>query len=315
MHSNLSRHRSMVRIVAVLAAVILVAAACNWRGPAPTDESIEAPVGPFEYATIIVPSSVSGFGGGTIWYPTTDEHGEPFAPDVQFGGVAVVPGYVSAESSIAWYGPKLASNGFVVITIATSSIFNFPTSRGEQLLAALDHLTGASDVAHLVDEDRLGVMGWSMGGGGALHAADIRPELRAAVPLAAWHDTKDWSTVTVPTMLVSCENDSTAPNSSHSIPFYESLPDLVWEDRHDSHEELDGTPLFGTRAYVEVAGGGHNCVTSDASDAQKVTVSRSVLPWLKLKLDGDTRYEPWVCPAPVAAELPALSDSRSNCED
>jgi hypothetical protein len=159
------------------------------------------------------------------------------------------------------------------------------------------------------------VMGWSMGGGGALYAASQRPELRAAVPLAAWHGTKDWSSVTVPTMLVSCQNDSTASNSSHSIPFYESLPDLVWEDRHEPHEELDGTPLFGTRAYVEVAGGGHNCVTSDASDAQKVTVSRSVLPWLKLKLDGDTRYEPWVCPAPVAAELPALSDSRSNCED
>lgn len=294
-----SRTGRLLRVLAPLVAVVLVAAACNWRGPSPTDESIEASLGPFEYASIPVPSG-NGFGGGTIWYPLAAE-------GVDFGGVAVVPGFLSAEATIAWYGPKLASNGFVVITIATNSGFDQPASRATQLLAALDYLTGPSPVAHLVDDERLAVMGWSMGGGGALQAASQRPSLKAAVPLAGWHTTKDWSTLSVPTLVVACQNDAVAGNASHSIPFYESLPDMVVTI------EVDGAPrqvaLPGTRAYLEVAGGSHNCVTSE-----NVTVARSVLPWLKRWVDGDTRYLPWICPAPVAAALPAVSDSRSNCD-
>ncbi|MCC5952534.1 MAG: alpha/beta hydrolase [Acidimicrobiia bacterium] len=294
-----SRRAVPLRIVVIAAALLLIGTACDWRGPAPTDASIEASLGPFEYASIPVGSG-HGFGGGTIWYPIADE-------GVDFGGVAVVPGFLSAESSISWYGPKLASNGFVVITIATNSGFDQPTSRGNQLLAALDYLTGPSPVADLVDADRLAVMGWSMGGGGALHAANVRPSLRAAVPLAGWHGTKDWSSVTVPTLVVACQNDAVAGNSSHSIPFYESLPDMEITVHRDGGPTT--VPLAGTRAYMEVAGGSHNCVTEP-----NVTVARSVLPWLKRWVDHDTRYLPWICPAPVAAELPAISDYRSNCD-
>src|SRR5690606_14093054 len=75
--------------------------------------------GPFTVASKSVPRQLAnGFGGGTIHYPTN-------AGDCGLlGGIAVIPGYVSYEASIKWWGPRLASWGFVVITIDTNSIYD-----------------------------------------------------------------------------------------------------------------------------------------------------------------------------------------------
>lgn len=83
------------------------------RGPAPTTSSIEALRGPYAVSQTSVSSlSVTEFGGGTIYYPTSTSDGT-------FGAVAISPGYTAYESSIAWLGPRLASQGFVVFTIDT----------------------------------------------------------------------------------------------------------------------------------------------------------------------------------------------------
>ncbi|MEV5269359.1 poly(ethylene terephthalate) hydrolase family protein, partial [Streptomyces werraensis] len=123
------------------------------RGPAPTESSIEALRGPYAVSqTSVSRLSATGFGGGTIYYPTTTADGT-------FGAVAISPGYTALESSISWLGPRLASQGFVVFTIDTNTTLDQPGSRGDQLLAALDYLTQRSSVRNRVDSSRLGVMG------------------------------------------------------------------------------------------------------------------------------------------------------------
>lgn len=275
-----SRRRTGTQVVAGLVLLATILAGCDWRGPGPTDASIEATTGPYAIAQATVDAG-NGFGGGTIYYPTDTSEG-------RFGGVAVAPGFTASQSSISWYGPRVASQGFVVITIDTNSPFDFPPSRGDQLLAALDYLTTTSVAADRVDADRLAVMGWSMGGGGSLEAAADRPALRAAVPLAGWNTTTDWAEVTVPTLVVGCESDGVAPVSTHSEPFYESLPAT--------------TP----KGYLEIDNGSHGCVTS-----ANTTIARSVISWLKRFVDGDTRYDPFLCPAPAAGGT--ISEYRSNC--
>jgi hypothetical protein len=85
------------------------------RGPAPTDAILEASRGPFATAQQNVSSlSVSGFGGGVIYYPTDTSQGT-------FGAIAISPGYSASWSTLSWLGPRIASHGFVVIT---------PRSRG-----------------------------------------------------------------------------------------------------------------------------------------------------------------------------------------
>ncbi|MFH8293677.1 alpha/beta hydrolase family protein [Streptomyces sp. NPDC018059] len=252
------------------------------RGPAPTPASIEAASGPYAVSRASVPAySVTGFGGGTIYYPTTTAEG-------RFGAVAISPGYTARQSSIAWLGPRLASQGFVVFTIDTNSTYDQPAGRGRQLLAALDYLTQRSSVRDRVDATRLGVMGHSMGGGGTLEAAKSRPSLQAAIPLTGWNLDKTWPELRTPTLVIGADGDTVAPVSSHSEPFYQNMP-----------SSLD-------RAYLELNGATH--ITPNFSNT---TIAKYSIAWLKRFIDDDTRYEQFLCPPPRPNS--AIREYRGNC--
>jgi predicted dienelactone hydrolase len=289
------RSRSVPIIGAVLASGALVAsqllgsapagAADNpyERGPAPTSSSVDATRGPFATSSTTVSRvSVTGFGGGTIYYPTSTSEGT-------FGAVAVSPGYTARQSSISWLGPRIASQGFVVFTIDTNSVYDQPASRGDQLLAALDYLTTRSSVRTRIDSTRLAVMGHSMGGGGTLEAAADRPSLQAAIPLTGWDTRKSFSTNQVPTLVVGAENDSVAPVASHSIPFYTSLSSTY------------------EKAYLELNGASHF-----APNSPNTTIARYSISWLKRFVDNDTRYEQFICGSGAGSGT-AISDYRNTC--
>ncbi|MGQ4408943.1 alpha/beta hydrolase family protein [[Kitasatospora] papulosa] len=251
-------------------------------GPAPSTSSIEASRGPYATSQTSVSSlSVRGFGGGTIYYPTSTSDGT-------FGAVAISPGFTAYQSSIAWLGPRLASQGFVVFTIDTNTTADQPASRGDQLLAALDYLTGSSSVRSRIDSSRLGVMGHSMGGGGTLEAAKDRPSLQAAIPLTGWNTDKTWPEVKTPTLVIGADGDTVAPVATHSEPFYTSLP-----------SSLD-------KAYLELRGATH--FTPNSSNT---TIAKYSISWLKRFIDNDTRYEQFLCPLPSAGLT--IAEYRGNC--
>ena len=252
------------------------------RGPAPTSASIEATRGPYATSDVSVPDAVTpGFGSAVITHPTTTTDGT-------FGVVAIVPGYTASESSIAGLRPRIASQGFVVISFNTTTTSDQPGRRGTQLLAALDYVTEQSSVRDRVDPDRLAVMGHSMGGGGSLAAAADRTSIEAAIPLTGWNTDKTWPEVQAATLVIGAENDSTAPVARHSIPFHESLTNA---------EE---------RAYLELNGASHL-----APNRSNTTIARYSIAWLKRFVDDDTRYTQFLCPAPSVG-LP-LSDVRTSC--
>ncbi|MFC8272757.1 alpha/beta hydrolase family protein [Streptomyces sp. NPDC057271] len=252
------------------------------RGPAPTVASIEAARGSYAVSRTSVSSLfVTGFGGGTIYYPTTTSDGT-------FGAVVISPGFTAYESSIAWLGPRLASQGFVVFTIDTLTTLDQPDSRGRQLLAALDYLTQRSSVRGRVDASRLGVMGHSMGGGGTLEAAKSRPSLKAAIPLTGWNTDKTWPEISTPTLVVGADGDTIAPVATHSEPFYESLP-----------TSLD-------KAYLELNGATH--FTPNTSDT---TIAKYSISWLKRFIDDDTRYDQFLCPLPRPSLT--IEEYRGTC--
>ncbi|MGW0789329.1 bis(hydroxyethyl) terephthalate hydrolase [Streptomyces sp. NPDC002911] len=252
------------------------------RGPAPSNSSIEASRGSYATSQTSVSSlSVRGFGGGTIYYPSSTSDGT-------FGAIAISPGFTAYESSIAWLGPRLASQGFVVFTIDTNTTLDQPASRGDQLLAALDYLTEDSSVRGRVDSSRLGVMGHSMGGGGTLEAAKDRPSLKAAIPLTGWNTDKTWPEVRTPTLVVGADGDTVASVATHSKPFYNSLP-----------SSLD-------KAYLELRGASH--FTPNTSNT---TIAKYSVSWLKRFIDNDTRYEQFLCPIPSASLT--IAEYRGNC--
>ncbi|MER5761844.1 dienelactone hydrolase family protein [Streptomyces sp. NPDC002082] len=252
------------------------------RGPAPTTSSIEALRGSYAVSQTNVSSlGVTGFGGGTIYYPTSTADGT-------FGAVVISPGFTAYQSSIAWLGPRLASQGFVVLTIDTLTTLDQPDSRGRQLLSALDYLTERSTVRTRIDSSRLGVMGHSMGGGGTLEAAKSRPSLQAAIALTGWNTDKSWPEIQTPTLIVGADGDTVAPVLTHSEPFYTSLPG-----------SLD-------KAYVELNNATH--FTPNSSDT---TIAKYSISWLKRFIDNDTRYEQFLCPVPSPSLT--IEEYRGNC--
>ncbi|MQY07013.1 alpha/beta hydrolase family protein [Actinomadura macrotermitis] len=254
------------------------------RGPAPTEASVTAAKGPFAIDRIEVPAgSGTGFNSGTIYYPTSTAEGT-------FGAVAISPGFVSPKSWIDWYGPRLASQGFVVMTLETFSYFDAPDGRADQLLAALDYLTAKSKVKDRIDPNRLAAMGHSMGGGGALSAAVKRPSLKAVVPLAPWYVGGGLEQSTVPTMIFGADNDFIAPVASNARPFYQSLTKVP------------------EKAYLELENAGH----VGSFNSPNTTIAKYAISWLKRFVDDDTRYSQFLCPAPKFPSS-TIQEYRDTC--
>ncbi|MEJ3745858.1 cellulose binding domain-containing protein [Actinomycetes bacterium KLBMP 9797] len=245
------------------------------RGPDPTPASVAAPTGPFATASVTVPRQ-SNFGGGVIYHPTDTSQGT-------FGAIAISPGLNGTWPGIAWLGPRLSSQGFVVFGIDTLALNDNPASRGSQLLAALDYLTQTSSVRPRVDASRLAVAGHSLGGGGAFEAALRRPSLKAAIPNAPFFPGSA-SNVRVPTLITAAQNDSLVGQNRNA---YNSIPASV------------------EKAYVELAGAGHNQIGQPTT-----ALARTWIPWLKIFVDNDARYHQFLCPT---TDMSGLSQYLNSC--
>jgi len=262
------------------------------RGPNPTLSALDDDRGPFRVDDYSVSSFVSGFGGGTVHYPTNTTG--------TMGIIAVIPGYVSFENSIEWWGPRLASHGFIVITIDTNTIYDYPDSRARQLEAALDYLvdegeSAFSPISGMVDPTRRGVIGWSMGGGGSLKLSSDDPTIRAAIPQAPWYaGFNDFDEIVTPTWIIACESDIVAPVLQHASPFYNDIP--------------NSTP----KAFLEINNGSHYCANSGYPDDD--ILGRMGVAWMKRFIDYDTRYETFICDIDYEASFD-VSDFRSNCSN
>jgi dienelactone hydrolase len=251
------------------------------RGTDPTVESATRQ-GPFDVETLSAGlRDGPGYGTQTLHVPVDAE--PPFA------SVVVVPGFVSPESSIRAWGPFLASHGIVALTIGTNSGGDSPDVRARALLDGIETLKAENDradspVAGAMALDRFGVMGWSMGGGGTLIAANDHPELRAAVTLAAWSPGVQFADNAVPTLLLAGSADALAGGQSQG--FFDSIP--------------EATP----KMLFEVAGGPHS-IANDPSAADG-EIGRYGLSWLKVFLEGDERYRQFLLVTP---------DSQSEFRD
>jgi triacylglycerol lipase len=213
------------------------------------------------------------------------------------GAIAVVPGFLAGESSIDFWGPRIASHGFVVLTMATNSTFDQPASRATQLNRALDYIisqsnSGNSPISGKVDGSRLGVIGWSMGGGGALRVA-TGDRISAAMPLAPWDQgSSQFSQIDTPTLVIACENDVVAPVRTHASPFYNRIPSST------------------DKAYIEINNGSHTCASDGGND--RGLLGKYGVSWMKRFIDKDTRYDQFLC-GPNHAASSRISEYRGTC--
>jgi dienelactone hydrolase len=227
------------------------------KGPTPTLTSIQAD-GPFAVSTQTVRGR--GFGGATVYSPNTAG---------KYAVVAVVPGFLANQSSIRDISRRLATHGFVVATISTNTVLDFPPSRANQLLAALRSVTALTTgpVAGKMDTSRQAVAGWSMGGGGTMLAAGMTPGLKAGVAFAPWSTNNNVGNSAVPMSYLAGTADNTAPANTMATAFYNAMPATTKK-------------MLGV-----IQGANHQFPTTASQPASYTEVA-----WMKRFVDQDTRY-------------------------
>jgi len=273
-------HRIYLLLFLTLCSRFVFAQSCN---PQLTLNSITDP-GSYTVATLTESDGIRNgpdYAGATIYYPTNA------APP--FPSITIVPGYVSAQSTIQAWGPFLASHGIVTITIGTNSIFENPPARRDALLDAIVTLTGedtrtGSPLNGNLNLQKIAVGGWSMGGGGAQLAAAADPTLKAVVALCPWLDTQTTPAEinhAVPLLIFSAEQDAIATPASHADVHY------------------DNTPATTDKLIYEIAGAGHQVANSPTGGQDYV--GKIALSWLKLYLIDDNCYCPLLLDTPPTA--------------
>lgn len=215
------------------------------------------------------------FAGVMAFYPLT------LSFDPPNGAVAFVPGFRAPASLYEWWGPALASLGYSVFILETNTPTDTLSARADALIAAVDFIksenqNSTAPVANKIDPEKIAIMGHSMGGGASLIAAtQLGDDIKAVIPLALYccepgqSFSGDYSSLTVPVMIVASAEDKVAPPADHAKLLYDSIA--------------------GSKTYVEFASGDHMFVSN--SGEEKAALSRFVLAFLKDKLDGRSHLE------------------------
>jgi dienelactone hydrolase len=224
--------------------------------------------GPYEVSGYSDVPVTEAFLAATIFFPW--DAVEPV------GGIAIVPGFMGTQDNIWWWGARLASHGYAVILLDTNDLRDQPAARAEALLTGIRVLrteNGRPDspLYERLDATRMAVAGHSMGGGGALLAAERDTSLRAVIPFTPWLPQPEFETISTPTLIIAGEADAVAGVEAHAWPHFLALPESL------------------PKLYVEVAGGDHY-VTDTNRGTDLDSLSRYVLAWLGLHLNEDERY-------------------------
>ena len=251
------------------------------RGSEPTLESTSQ-AGPFVVKVISQEGGLRNgpeYGSASLYYPAGAM--PPWA------SIVIVPGFISSESSIQDWGPFYASHGIVTMTIGTNHPLEQPANRATALLDALvslcaEHTRSGSPLEGRLALDRVGVSGWSMGGGGAQLAAVEDPTLRAVIALCPWKPNAQFNHP-VPLLILCGQNDWLAPSSYHGVIHYQN------------------TPASTPKLIFEVAKGRHRVANSPLGGNGEV--GRLAISWLKVFLEGDDRYRRFLLQKPKNASL------------
>ncbi|MAW42010.1 MAG: triacylglycerol lipase [Phycisphaerae bacterium] len=209
----------------------------------------------------------------TIFYPVDESGALP--SDKQLAIMAFCPGYRGSQRSMAAWGKFMASHGVATITLGTNRLSDYPPERGRALLDAIvtirkENERDGSPLQGKLAVDKAGVAGWSMGGGGAQHAAVADSSLKAVVAMLPWEPGHAFEHA-VPVFILAGEQDRIASARRNARPHY------------------DQTPSGTIKSYYEIKNGDHFVINRPSN--LNGDVGAWVLAWVKTYVEGDVAYK------------------------
>ncbi len=232
--------------------------------------------GPYDVQSYTL-SSFEAAGGATVYYPA--DATPPFA------GLVFCPPYSGVQYMYRDWGPFFASHGIVMVTMDSETTLDTVDQRASQQREVLDVLKGEnsdrfSPLYGKLALDRLGVTGWSMGGGATwINSADYSG-LKTAMSLAGHNltaidpDSRGYNT-RIPTLIMNGALDTTYLGGlGQSDGVYNAIP---W-----------GVP----KVFYEVSSAGHFAWGSPTSASDDV--AKIALAFQKTFLEGDIRWADYI---------------------
>ena len=141
--------------------------------------------GPYRAASYSEGLGDAGYASAIVYYPAASTSG-------LLPATTLVAGYTNTKEQIIWMADHLATHGFVVIAFTPTSNFSLnATDWSLGHIAAFQKLKSenqrsGSPLFGRIDPERLGLMGFSMGGAGSIIAANGMPEARTTVAFCAY---------------------------------------------------------------------------------------------------------------------------------
>ncbi len=230
--------------------------------------------GPYGSASYSLPGYTAG---ATVYYPTSAT-----AP---FSGLVFCPPYTGSQYMYQAWGPFFASHGIVMVTMDTTTTMDSVNSRATQQLNVVNILKRENTrnattlrpnpLKGKLNINRIGVTGWSMGGG-ATWINSAQTGIKTAMSLAGHNATATGTAATgrstkCPTLLMNGALDTTILGGlGQSEGVYSSIPAGI------------------AKVIYVVSTAGHMDWGSPTSASNGS--ARIALAFQKTFLDGDTRW-------------------------
>lgn len=170
--------------------------------------------------------SSTDISGVTVFYPC----GAAAASGVVYNTVTLSGGFTNTKDDMYWLANYLVQQNIIVFAVSAASntsVTNYEkTHKACFNLINSENARSSSPVFGKIGS--IGLIGYSMGGGGVLNASqDMGSQVDAVVALAAWGPETNLSATTAPTLLLVGATDNTAPPGTYSEPAYANLPDAI----------------------------------------------------------------------------------------
>ncbi len=275
MNLNRVRKKKWLSLIMTLTLLCLVLATVLTTVLGTAQVSPPAKPGPYLIGYYSVSYNMSGYGtyDAMIRYPALgngetaqkDESGAPYP------GIVVASGLYGAECTVTWISDLLTSHGYVTLGFTPPDpSLGVWTEWADGFTGGIQELKRQNDqpsspIYGLLDTERFGVIGYSMGGGGCIEAAGTPGSaVDAAVALAPGGYSSDRfaagnvtavmmaaGNITVPIQLQVGSDDAMVP-PDRVFPFYS---DLIPDTTVKEYVEIDGGNHIGflNQEFAEVA--------------------------------------------------------------
>ena len=236
---------------------------------APTAASIvnDGPLAVTSYATGL-PTSTA-YKSLTVFYPS--------AGTGPFLVVMVSPGLTEILAYLQPWAQRFASYGYVAVFVeANDTDLDSEATRADGLWAAIASIKGENTRSGSPLAGKLSscivTSGHSLGGGASLTIANSYPnDVVGALGFNPYDPTTTFSAIIAPTLVITGQDDPTAPPAQHGLRQYNSMSASILKE------------------YVEIAGGNHQSALLPATIPGQYAVS-----WIKFTVEGDARYRPFL---------------------